>query len=310
MKTMAPSPDSDSGQYLVEFGLSFVVFMMFVFFVIDMGLLIYNHNVFYHGVFVGARKASLGASNRTIRTTVVNQVVPDYLPTLLMRAHPDTGVTIRPSREIERVEGTTVTVEMDTTFGLTLLGFYTMTLAVPISSQALIIADNDRDRDGCKDSLESGSTSCSGYRDFTATYPQDHDNDGTADEYLFGGPDADADNDGISIQDETVEIAFFENPPTGSPGYAISRGTGPAGGSFSVGGTVWETWFEGRYHAPVLWDDGTQTPPQGFARRFPKWHVENSSDTIDRRTLFSSFDSDNDGWEDKHDNAPVSPTVH
>lgn len=298
--------DSESGQYLVEFGLSFVVFVIFVFFVIDMGLMIYNHNVFFHGVYVGAREASLGASNNEIRSTVADEVVPSYFPTLFMRAHPDTGVAIRPKDEIERVEGTTVSVEMDSTFGLSLLGLYTMTLEVPISSQALIIASNDEDRDGCKDSLEAPSRDCTGYEYFPNTYPQDHDNDGTMDQYIFNGPDQDADDDGRTIQQETIQVAYFQNPPD-TPGYYISR---PGADNFTLGGRSWDEAFNGTYHAPVLWDNGTQSTPQSFARKLPRWNVNNSSDTTFQRTLFSAYDRDNDGWEDKYDDFPNDPTRH
>lgn len=305
------SSRSESGQYLVEFSLSFVVFMLFVFFVIDMGLMIYNHNVFYHGVFVGAREASLGADNETIQSTVVNEVVPNYFPTLFMRAHPDTGINIHPSDEIERVSGTTVTVEMNTTFGMTLIGLYTMTLEVPISSRALIVSENDEDRDGCKDKLEGPNQPCDGYRYFTSTFPQDHDNDGFQDQYIFNGSDPDADNDGIPIQDETVRVGFFQNTPSGSDVFAIQRSdTAAAGPGFTRGGDYWETWFDGGYHAPVLWHDDTQSTNQNFSRKLPRWHVDNSSDTVFKRTLFSAYDADNDGWEDKYDDAPYNPLKH
>lgn len=298
---------------MVEFALSFVIFALFVLFVIDLGLLIYNHNLFYHGMANAAREASIGASNQEIRRAADDFIVDDYFPTALMIAQPDTGFVIEPSREIHRVFGREVTVRMPTTFGFSLLGFSSVTISVPLQSTELITARNDADRDGCKDRLEGAGVSCEGFMNFANTTPSDHRNTGPVDQIYFDGPDNDADGDGADLLEDRVRIAYFENAPTiGGSTYAINRPNNtplsPGGApTFDWNGRTWETWFDGRYHAPVIWDNGTESVPQAFPRTLPRAHVDNSSDTVTVRTLQAEYDRDNDAWEDKYDDNPNDP---
>jgi hypothetical protein len=306
---------SDDGQYMVEFALSFVIFTIFILYVIDLGLLIYNHNLFYHGIAEAAREASIGASNDEIQQTVEDYIVDRYFPTALMVAQPDTGLVIEPQNEIERVHGTEVTVRMPTTFGFSILGFGNMLLSVPIQSSEVITVQNDEDRDGCKDPLEASGTSCNGYMSFSSTAPNDHRNSGNTDQIYFGGSESDADDDGADLYNDRVYIGYFQSPPSGGSTYAINRPNDspltPSGSTtFNWNGRTWETWFEGTYHAPVVWDEGTESVPKPFPRTLPEAQVDNSSETVTIRTLQGDYDRDNDGWEDKYDDQPTNPLQH
>lgn len=312
------SSDSTDGQYMVEFALSLSVFIFFMLLVMDLGLLIYNHNLFYNAVYRGARQASLGATNDEVRNTVTSYIEDSYFPTLTMISHPDGGVQIRPDQEIDRVQGTSVRVSMDTTFGISMFAMYPLTISVPIRSEELITIRNDDDRDGLKDQLEAN--------------PRDHDNDGSDDSYQFDGPDLDADGDGANDQSDTVVIGYFENVNVNLPvscpisvtclsgfysGYAIVRPNNPlstvtACSAFSWNGLTWQSnpCFDGDYHAREVWDNSGEAPLSFFSKDLPTYHVDNGSDLVYTRTLSAVRDSDNDGWIDKYDDSPNDVTDH
>lgn len=299
---MPKSFRGERGQYLVEFALAFTMFVMFVIFVIDIGLVIYNHSVFYRGVSIGAREASLGASNQEIETAVGNFVEDRYLPGIFSVAHPSEGVQVEPDDEIDRVDGRIVIVNMDAEFGISLLQFFPLTIELPIRSRELIVQDNDDDRDGLKDSLEAN--------------PQDHNNNGIVDELRFDGPDPDADGDGVGWASDTVAIAFVDPAaPFNCQGYLIYRPNASAGSRTSTctfnGNPNWEQWFEGTYHAPEIWDDNSVALPKLYERRLPNWSVlNNGSIFFIKRTLRTAYDEDNDGWEDKYDDVDTDPLQH
>lgn len=301
---------SDDGQYMVEFSLAFLIFVMFIFVVVDLGFLIYNHNLFYNAVYRGARQASLGASNDEIVDTVESIAVEQYYPGVFMMARPNEGIEIEPSDEMDRVQGRSVTVRLDTTFGISLGGLVPLTATFPISSESLIHVNNDRDRDGRKDSEEGN--------------PRDHDNDGSNDQYFFQGPDSDADGDGAAVGSDTVTIGYFDEAPTTGfgdySGYAIHRPNNAATCSTfewppspAPDSRTWETppCFDGDYHAPEIWDNGRESPLRLFSRELPFRQVDNNPARLTfTRTLRTDHDRDNDGWIDKYDDAPGDPTEH
>lgn len=337
----ADRDDSPRGQYMVEFALSFSVFIIFVLIVIDLGLLIYNHNLFYHGVSKGARVASLGGTDNEITDAVSREVLPSYFPTMLLVAEPE-PVTIRPDSAMHRVDGKEVTVRMDARFGMSMLWFGNVTVGFPIRSSSVIIQNNDQDRDGCRDSLEGApgaaapTPPCDGLTSslnpvFPNTWRNDHLNDGDSDVYLFGGRDVDADTfPPASVQpsqtrqvdseaEDTVAIGYF---PAGqilaSDSLYIQRpqagGAPPCPNQGLFLGASWETCFDGDYHAPELWSGGVEHPPSLFYKTLPTLHVDAISDVdhpgFDTRVLHAVYDMDNDGWEDKYDAAPLDPTRH
>jgi hypothetical protein len=315
------SEDSDSGQYMVEFALTFVVFVVFIVFVVDMAFMIYNHNLFYNAVYRGARTAALGASNQEIRNEVSEYAAENYFPTIFMVAHPESGVTISPSDEIDRVQGTTVRVSMRTTFGINFMGMIPVTITYPISSEELFYNFVDNDRDGLKDPLEAN--------------PKDHDNDGQNDNYFFSGPDMDADNDGTNAGKDTVKVGYFDGVAVDCPGglpFGVDCVTGGTYSGFAIerphdaptasecdvfawpsgSGREWQTppCFDGQYHAPEVWHNQQDASPKLFPRKLPTLHVDNTDDVKEIRTLRTEHDSDNDGWIDKYDEAPNDVTAH
>lgn len=301
----------DDGQYMVEFGLAFGIFLLFVLFVMDLGLMIYNHNLFYQGVKEGVREAAVGGDNGEIKNAVHDVAVENYFPTLLTQSAPDT-VAIIPPEEIERVNGTEVEVRMDATFGMMLFGLIPMTITTPIRSRSIVVQDNDEDRDGCKDSMEGTGVFCDGYDTWVNTYPNDHDNDGTEDEYYVEeGPDLDSDGDGINWGTDTAAIMYTDGGAgTCSRGYYIYRPNRTTGSTCSFDGRTWESWFNGWYHAPEIWDDRSEGNNRLFKRKLPKWQVENTPMDQYERELRLDHDRDNDGWVDKHDDAYKDPLEH
>ncbi|MFP4686477.1 MAG: TadE/TadG family type IV pilus assembly protein [bacterium] len=299
------------GQYMVEFALALSVFVFFVFFVIDLGLLIYIHNTFYHGVARGARVAALGGSNDEIQDAVEKEA-GSYLSTIFLIARPE-QISVTPEEEINRVDGTEVLVKMDTTIGISLFGVSQLVVTKPVRSRMVVVQQNDADRDGCKDDLSGAGVACDSYDSFPETFQRDHRNTGSEDAYQFGGEDSDPDGDGIDWADDTVAIAYINNGICS--GYYIYRphnqpGSTDCGNIDGISGTVWESWFDGWYHAPEIWEDGTEAAPQLFERKLPRWHVDNSSLTYHVITLRTAYDSVNNGWEDKYDRTPQDPTTH
>lgn len=296
---------------MVEFSLSFVIFIIFVIFVFDLGLLIYNHNLFYHGVARGARVAGLGGSNEEIRQEISDEVAGRYFPTIFLKAEIK-SVDIIPTEEILRVDGREVEVRMNSVFGLGLPFLGAIAVEKPVSSRMIIVQQNDEDRDGCKDNL--AGTECNSYRNFSNTFAGDHSNNGVVDGYRFNGPDTDPDGDGIHWRADTVAIAYINN--TSCSGYYIYRphnagdrvSPEDCGTVEGISGTVWEAWFDGWYHTPEVWDDGSEAPPRIFERKLARRHVDNTAIESHVVILRTVYDADNDGWEDRFDEAFDDPT--
>ncbi|MFB6346787.1 MAG: TadE/TadG family type IV pilus assembly protein [bacterium] len=308
--------DSESSQYMVEFGLTFAFFIFFVIQVFDISILIYNHHLLYHGASQAARESALGASNNKIKDTVVTSAVDNFLPSIMGRAHIN-KITISPKEEINRVRGTETSVTLDAELGFMVLGVYPLTLEIPISSHSFVTQKNDRDRDGCKDSMEGPNTPCDSYESFDWTVSGNHDNDlgGSTQSdsyYLRMGNDIDADDDGTTYLSDTVAIGYFgSGAPGDCEGYAIFRpNDGANSPQCSFQGNTWEEWFEGGYHAPEIWSDDSDASPKVFSRKLPKWHVVHSTLTHFTRNLRTEHDLDNDGWIDKYDDRYVRPEEH
>ncbi len=303
--------DSTAGQYMVEFALSFVLFVIFILFVIDMGSLIYNHNLYHYAVVNGSRVGSLGGSNVAIMEEINRTVERGFLPSLFFASRPD-AVNIAPQAEIERVDGRDIVISMEVLYGIGLLGFRQFLVRLPISTRSLIVQFNDADRDGCKDALSGPGVDCQGYQYFSSTYPEDHQNSGVVDSYLFGGPEDDVDGDGTGWRADTVAIGYTDGSTGTCPqGYYLHRPNDqPLGSTCEFAGiNGWDQGLEtdGWYHAPEIWHDGSETPRQLFPRRLPRWGVDNSSRPYLIRQLRTAHDSVNNGWINMFDNHPEDP---
>lgn len=299
---------------MVEFALSFVVFIFFVFFVLDIGALIYNHNLYHHALVKAARTGALGGSNDEILDEINQSLEGSYLPSIFFESR--TGdVVIDPFDEIQRVDGREISLELEVTYGLGFLWFHQLTFELPVSTTALIIQHNDVDRDGCKDSLAGTGTECESYQNFSNTYEGDHRNNGVQDEYIFKGADRDADGDGERWASDTLAVGYSDGS-SGSCGagyYLYRPNNSPLGGTCQFGGVSgWDQGLatDGRYHAPEIWDDGTEATPRLFERRVPAWGVNNSDKSYVIFTLRADHDRDNDGWIDKFDDSPDDPESH
>jgi hypothetical protein len=109
---------------------------------------------------------------------------------------------------------------------------------------------------------------------------------------------------------DTAAIMSTTGVGTCGQGYYIHRPTRTTGPTCSYRGVAWETWFNGRYHAPEIWDDRSKAEAQLFSRELPGWNIRNSSNTVHIRYLRLDHDWDNDGWIDKYDDDFMDPTEH
>ncbi len=301
---------SSRGQYMVEFALAFVIFVIFVFLVIDLGFLIYNHNLYHFAVVEGARVGSLGGSNQAIMEKINQQIDQRTLPGILFLSRPG-DVEIFPAAEIERVDGMDVKINLELFYGLGIFGFMQL-IELPVSTQRLIIQYNDLDNDGCKDQLSGPGVPCNSYQEFSSTNPRDHRNTGVTDSYLFGGSQEDADGDGVSWEADTIAIGYTDGSTGSCPaGYYLYRPHDqPLGSTCEFGGiSGWDQGIisDGWYHAPEIWDDGSEAPQQMFPRRLPRWGVDNSSRPYIIRQLRTAHDTVNNGWLNKYDRYPQDP---
>ncbi|GEM_PF-5888395 len=293
---------------MVEFALAFVVFVFFVLFVFDIALVIYNQNLYHDALVRGARAGALGGSNSEIRETVGKTLSDHLIPTIFFASAPG-EISISPSAEIERVDGREVTLSTEISYGLFTTWPGQLTISLPVKTNTLIVQHNDQDRDGCKDELAGEGVDCEGYQFFEDTYREDHANDGVQDAYLFGGPGEDADGDGNPWYADTIAIGYTDGSEgTCESGYYLYRpNDSPLGSTCEFGGIDgWDEELEtdGWYHAPEIWDDGSEASPKLFERRLPSWGVENTDRAYIIRELRTAHDKVNNGWVNKFDSYP------
>ncbi|MFB6354999.1 MAG: hypothetical protein ABEJ65_00595 [bacterium] len=207
---------------------------------------------------------------------------------------------------------------MDSTFGFYLFQAVPITIDLPIRASTLITQSNDQDRDGCKDDLEGSGVSCDSYKNFTNTFPSDHDNDNSSDTYGFNvGNDLDADSDGVDWGEDTIAIGYTSGTSgTCDEGYYIFRPHNSSVGSTcsfsSLGHREISGWDEGIdvdgwYHAPEIWEDDSEALPGLYERQLPNKGLD-SVNVI--RILRTEHDRDNDGWIDKYDDDFDDPEEH
>ena len=281
---------TESGQYMVEFGLTFIIFVFIILGCINLILAGYNYDTAQWACWTAARKAVVGGTNGDVTEIIYNQYVERFFssPMLISAIEFNQSNFINPIEQINRSEGISVTVQMNYRTGLSLGYFGNIEMPFKVSSTLTVIAENDADRDGYVDSLEDA------YIPLTL-FSNDHDNDGVAD-----GSDSDVDGDGRADEVDTAIISSFGNNvftlQTFTNGVLASTVIMP----------------DDRFAARQIW---TLSNADTFAAPWPMVPRAMPADptgvaTIVLRDIDLRYDADNDGWEDKFDAFDGDPTKH
>lgn len=271
-----------TGQYMVEFGMTFVFFIFVILAVINMILLAYNFNLGQRAAWEAARRAAVGGTNSEVAYIVYDQYFTKYFasPFIQSKMEFDSSTFILPNDIKDRVDAEEITLNLSMRVGFSIYEGHIST-TLPLTTKLICIAKNDADRDGLYDLDVSRDANSS-----------DHDNDGTEDE-------DDLDDDGDA------------RPDTGD--YGSIKWNGAAYQLRTYNGGAWSAWgassdarfTAGKFHAPMMYwcSDGSMMAgpapyrPQQIPRPWPaspySTNVENYIDL--------TYDADNDGWEDKYD---------
>lgn len=270
---------------MIEFGLSFVIFIALTLGVVDLMIMGYDFNLAQRVAWEAARRAAIGQTNRQILDYYVDTaLVGGWIQPLLLVAKPETSAAgmLTPNDIAQRVRGRRVETNLGFRFGVSFFLLGEMTYGIPVKSRLVVVVDNDRDRDGQHDAYENGAGE---------NRAGDHDNDGDTDEVDF-----DDDNDGVADATDLItlnvdaagamQIVRPGGLPTLSPGSRLFHA--PVRWTTSSGVFHWEPEF------PVF----PREAPSGAAYAVPLSIV-----------IGSYYDSDNDAVEDAYDASPAVPTV-
>jgi hypothetical protein len=272
----------ERGQYMVEFGMTFIFFIFIVLAVINLMLVAYNFNLGQRAGWEAARLAARGGSNASVADVVYTQFVSQFFasPFLQSAIIFDKNTFITPNNEFDRVQGKEITVFMGYRVGVSFLAMSNFQATFPITTRLIVIQRNDQDRDNLYDTTTVNAKADS--------LTNNHDNDS----YNDITTDTDDDNDGRMDIVDTGIITWN--------GFAYNLDTG-------MGPRLCPILDDGTFHAPVLMTTVTQTG----AVRWDTSPIALRPQTIPRsRVGFVplpsiyvdlSKDRNNNGWEDKYD---------
>lgn len=304
-----------SGQYMVEFSVTFVVFFFFITACISIILWGYNYNILQGAAFKASRDFAIGnvqdvplitnweAGNRKVGYSIdaiKQQLLADLggklipLPLFVFSVDSIDFALCR-QRDMEPnsdatwamyTDGNFARITINYKWGISLGFLGELTSTTPIVTDMVIVRDNDEDWDSSDDGFEG-------------QWADDHDNDGTDDGDTEGAYDLDDDGDGI---EDWVDTGMLVRGPEGTIWlYADTWTTG------GVDTTTLRTLYgDDRYHDPEWIAINTTAPVILFPRQVPR-ALHDDSATI---RISMKYDKDNDGWMDCFDRAPSDPGVH
>jgi len=297
----------EEGQYMVEMGLTLGYYVFVFIGVISVILAGYNFNSIQRGAWEAARGCAIGGTDKEVRRILANQVAGHYFNTAVLFVNMD-SVSVYP-HEDSRVDGVLCTVKMVYKVGINagifgnVVGQYTLTSTLPVNT------DNDDDRDGLND--KNGGD----------LFIDDHDNDMVPDT-----AGTDADGDGIPDDDDSGWIrrssagVFIYSAQAGLGSDAYHNLPEPVDGSSGDS--------EQRFLVPLIYQREVQdislfpmmTParvssdpgiPPG--KTVGEWDVPPAPAHVAGDFMVQvdlKYDRDNDGWEDRVDEAAGDPTLH
>ena len=274
--TFGPVRLSERAQYMVEFGLTFVFFIMVILATINMMLAAYNFNLAQRASWEAARKAALGGTNNEVADIIYNQYVSRMFASPFMISKPEWGENdwIVPFNEAERVQGKTATINLRYTLGFSFLAMDNIQATFPVLTRLVVIARNDHDRDNLHDRLND-------------PFPDDHNNNGVSD-----ATDTDIDGDRIPNHLDRGEIHFNGVSYIMRSMRADGTWTGPATNSRISGG------FMAVPRIYVLSDGSLHHGPAPLRKQaIPRIRGGAFSWVVTNIDL--SHDANNNGWEDK-----------
>lgn len=269
---------------MVEFALTFIVFIFVIIGIVNLMLVAYNFNLGQRVAWEAARKASIGASNAELADFIYNQFATKFFatPFLVSAIQFDKNTFIVPNNEFNRVRDATVTVNIG--FRTRFVMFSEMAsvgASFPIQSSIVVIANNDLDRDGRYD-----TTTINGSAD---NLTNDHDNDGRNDVTT----DTDDDADGRSDATDTGVVMYQSGV-----GYVIKTTAG-----FATNAKINPS---GQFFARVIYtlsDQATRDsgPYPHFPQQIPRDLYATNGTTQMTYELDLSQDRNNNGWDDRWD---------
>ena len=278
-----------SGQYMVEFGLTFGFFIFIILAMINLILAGYNYDTVQRATWEATRNAALGGTNADVATIIHDEWVTRSIGTTLMMSDVnfDAAGFITPFNEIDRVEGSPVTVNLDYIVGFSLGIFGEVTMPMKVRSTLFVTAHNDEDRDNFADDWEFAGDN---------RYPDDFDNDGI----VLDSADDDWDGDGIPNESDWAWILVDNN---GAGNVVLER---PLGTFLSQPAALQDGYFAARQMYVTDNGDTVYSPYPLRPRRIPYDPAESDSLPI---MIDLSRDADNDGWEFKFDIDDSDPAV-
>jgi hypothetical protein len=271
----------ERGQYMVEFGLTFIFFIFIVLAVINLILVAYNFNLGQRAGWEAARLAARGGSNAEVAEVIYDQFVSQFFASPFMQSAIafDRNTFITPNNEFDRVQGKEITVYMGYRIGISFLAMSNFQATFPITTRLIVIQRNDNDRDRLFDTTTANPRADASLNN--------HDNDSFNDVTT----DTDDDNDGRRDPVDTGIIAWN--------GFAYTLDTG-------MGPRLVSSFDDGTFYAPVLMRTVTQTGAvrsdttpitlRPIALPRPRGAFPIPSITVDL-----SWDRNNNGREDKYD---------
>lgn len=277
------SRQGSAGQYIVEFSLTFIIFIFVIIGMINLMLIAYNFNLAQRVAWEAARKAAVGGSNAEVANLIYDQFALNFFatPFLVSQIQFDSRTFLTPNNHFDRVQDTTVTVNIGfrTRFVMFAEGA-SVGATFPVYSSITVIQNNDLDFDGRYD-----TTTINPRAD---NRPNDHDNDNINDITT----DIDDDND-LRADRFDSGLIYWNGAQ-----YVLDTGLhGPVAVPKLQTGLF--------YARPmyllsdqVTWDSG---PRPAFPMRIPRdGYTANGTWNIQTR-IDMSQDRNNNGWDDKWD---------
>lgn len=156
------------GQYLVEFSMTVIIFILVTVAFIELALAAYNYRLMNTAAFNAARLGTTGATDDEMKEKILEQSGALYPTAFLVPGVKEPVVEITPDRA-DRMRGVNLNVKLNFFQGVSMMGYYVIVIDLPIevsmpmTNDVFIdtdgdgqgdLTDNDDDGDGVIDTTE------------------------------------------------------------------------------------------------------------------------------------------------------------
>lgn len=156
------------GQYLVEFSITVIIFIMVAVAFIELALASYNYRLMNTAAYNAARLGVTGATDEEMINQIFSQTGALYPTAFLKPDVKDPPVEITPDRS-ERMRGVNLNVKVNFFQGVSMMGYYVIVIELPIEASMPMtndifidtdgdgqgdLTDGDDDNDGVNDTTE------------------------------------------------------------------------------------------------------------------------------------------------------------